>query len=150
MADDRQRALLERYVRTWEDGDLDGFVGVLRDDAVFSMPPRREWYRGRDAIRAFFGWAWTGGGHEGVRLVPTQANRQPAYAQYNYDPRGRRWIAHAVHLLTPQDDSIIALTLFRDPQVLVAFGLPAVKPTHGSVGASESHQGSLAPRRVNS
>jgi len=148
--DNRQRALLERYVRAWEGTDLDGLVALLKEDAVLNMPPWRQWYLGRQAIRAFFGWAWTGGGHEGVRLVPTQANRQPAYAQYNYDPRGRRWIAHAVHLLTPQDDSIIALTLFRDPQVLVAFGLPAVKPTHGSVGASESHQGSLAPRRVNS
>jgi len=40
--DDRQRALLERYVRAWEDADLDGFVALLRDDAVLSMPPWRQ------------------------------------------------------------------------------------------------------------
>ena len=121
-------------------------VALLKEDAVLNMPPWRQWYLGRQAIRAFFGWAWTKGRHEGVRLVPTQANRQPAYAQYNYNPRGPRWIAHAVHLLTPQDDSIAALTIFRDPEELVAFGLPPVIRSHGGAGLWESLQGSLAPR----
>lgn len=51
---DTHRALLERYVRTWEAADLDGFVALLREDAVLSMPPFREWYAGREAIRCFF------------------------------------------------------------------------------------------------
>lgn len=39
--DDRDRSLLQRYVQAWEDADLDGFAALLRDDAVYSMPPGR-------------------------------------------------------------------------------------------------------------
>jgi RNA polymerase sigma-70 factor (ECF subfamily) len=78
LPDDAQRALLDRYIRAWEDADLDGFVGLLRDDAIYSMPPWPQWYSGRAAIRGFFGTAWRYYG--GFRLVPTSANRQPAFA----------------------------------------------------------------------
>jgi hypothetical protein len=48
-------ALIDRYVRAWEGADLDGFVSLLKEDATYAMPPWRQWwYRGRDAIRAFF------------------------------------------------------------------------------------------------
>jgi RNA polymerase sigma-70 factor, ECF subfamily len=47
VPDDQQRALLERYVRAWEGADLDGFVALLKEDAVLSMPPYRQWYLGR-------------------------------------------------------------------------------------------------------
>lgn len=52
-----QRALLERYLRAWEATDLDGFVALLKEDAVPSMPPWRQWYLGGDAIKAFYGAA---------------------------------------------------------------------------------------------
>jgi RNA polymerase sigma-70 factor (ECF subfamily) len=78
--DDRQRELLERYVRAWESADLDSFVALLREDAVLSMPPWRQWYHGRAAIRAFFAWAWRTACDGPFRLVPTAANRQPAFA----------------------------------------------------------------------
>ena len=129
VADDRQRALLERYVRTWEDGDLDGFVGVLREDAVFSMPPRREWYRGRDAIRAFFGWAWNMYG--GFRLVPTAANGQPALAVYCRGQQTLGWRPHSVHVLTLRNDSVAALIMFLAAEVFAAFGLPSTPPDEG-------------------
>ena len=61
--DDRQRALLERYVRAWEGADVDGFVALLRDDAILSMPHWRQWYLGREAIRAFMAWVWGSAGY---------------------------------------------------------------------------------------
>ncbi len=60
VADKTQRALIDRYVRAWESADLDGFVALLKGDATFAMPPRREWYEGRDAIRRFFANVWGG------------------------------------------------------------------------------------------
>src|SRR5262249_33828871 len=85
--DDRQPAVLDRYVRAWEVADLDGFVALLKEDAVLNMPPWREWYLGREAIRAFFAWVWRPPDEMPVRLVPTAANRQPAFAMYR-GPKG--------------------------------------------------------------
>ena len=126
LPDDRRRTLLDRYVRTWENADLDGFVALLREDGVFSMPPRREWYRGRNAIQVFFAWAWNSYG--GFRLVRTAANGQPAFAVYARSRQSREWRAHSIHVLTLDEDSIAALTMFRAPEVFAAFRLPGVPP----------------------
>jgi RNA polymerase sigma-70 factor, ECF subfamily len=131
LPDDRRRALLERYVRTWENADLDGFVALLREDAVFTMPPRREWYRGRQAIRVFFDWAWKWYG--GFRLVPTAANGQPAFALYSRNQKALEWHPHSIHVLTLQDDAIAALTMFQAPEVFAAFGLPGAPPDEASI-----------------
>jgi RNA polymerase sigma-70 factor, ECF subfamily len=138
LRDDRQRALLERYVRTWENTDLDGFVALLREDAVFSMPPRREWYRGREAIRVFFGWAWKW--YRGFRLVPTAANGQPAFALYSRSQRTFEWRPHSIHVLTLQDDAIAALTMFQAPEVFAAFGLPSLPPDDASIAPASPQQ----------
>ena len=123
--DERQQALLRRYVQAWERVDLDGFVSLLREDAVLSMPPWREWYLGRQAIRGFFGWAWAELGGGPFRLVPIGANRQPAFAEYAPDPQRPGRAAHAIQVLTLRGDGIAALTGFRDPRLFGAFGLPA-------------------------
>ena len=126
--DDRQRALLDRYVRAWEDADLDGFVALLREDSVLSMPPWRQWYRGREAIAEFFEWAWRQHdcGPGTFRFVRTAANGQPAFALYV--PDGPRHVAHAIQVLTIADGAIADLVYFRDPRLFEAFGLPAVLP----------------------
>src|SRR5262249_55109138 len=75
-----QQKLLGRYLRAWEGLDLDNLVALLKEDATYTMPPLPQWYAGRQAIRTFFDWAWKAYG--GFRLVPTAANRQPAFAAY--------------------------------------------------------------------
>jgi RNA polymerase sigma-70 factor, ECF subfamily len=127
--DDRQRSLLKCYVRAWEGADLEGFVGLLRDDAVLSMPPWRQWYLGRESIRTFFAWAWRSADNGAFRLVPTAANRQPAFALYCRGREGPEWQAHALQLLTLQEDEVAVLTVFKDPQLFATFHLPAVLPT---------------------
>src|SRR5262249_28662591 len=93
---DRQRALLERYVRAWESSDTDDFVAVLREDAILTMPPWPEWFRGRTAIGSFFAWTARPGGRGPFRLVRAAANRQPAFGFYRRD--GGRWIFHSIQL----------------------------------------------------
>jgi RNA polymerase sigma-70 factor, ECF subfamily len=48
------RALLERYVRAWEQGDLDVIIALLHDDVTLSMPPRPTWIAGRVDVARFF------------------------------------------------------------------------------------------------
>jgi len=48
------RELLERYVRTWETGDLEAIIALLHDDVTLSMPPSPTWLAGRGHVERFF------------------------------------------------------------------------------------------------
>jgi RNA polymerase sigma-70 factor (ECF subfamily) len=117
-----QQALLGRYLRAWEGHDLDGFVSLLKEDAAVTMPPWLQWFIGREAVRNFFAMAWKkmcGG----LRLKPTAANGQPAFAVYEYSATESRWAAHAIHVLSFENEEISAVTLFLEPRLFEAFGL---------------------------
>jgi RNA polymerase sigma-70 factor (ECF subfamily) len=127
-----QQDLLSRYLDAWEQHDVDGFVALLKEDATFTMPPWLQWYVGRETIRSFFSLAWKTCG--GVRLIPTAANGQPAFAVYDYCSAEGQWNAHAIHVLTIRDRTISALTAFQQPtgpNLFPAFGLPTVLPGDG-------------------
>ena len=124
--DPAQQALLDRYLQAWEGHDLEGFVALLKEDATFSMPPWPQWYEGREAIRSFFGMAWKT--CDGLRIVPTAANGQPAFAVYERTSTDGSWGAHAIHVLTFDQAAISALTLFLEPRLFEAFGLPLTLP----------------------
>jgi RNA polymerase sigma-70 factor (ECF subfamily) len=123
--DPRDDALVARYVASWESADLDAFVALLRDDAVLSMPPMREWYRGRDAIRGFVARAWaasrTG---QPFRLLPAGANFQPAFGLYKTAHGGSVLKAHSIQVLTLEEGRIAAVNGFVDARLFSRFGLP--------------------------
>jgi RNA polymerase sigma-70 factor (ECF subfamily) len=127
--DPAQQKLLDRYLQAWEGHDLDGFVALLREDATYTMPPWLQWYVGREEIRAFFAWAWRT--CSGLRLVPTAANGQPAFAVYARDGADAPLTAHSIHVLTLEDDMVSTLTLFVPPigpRLFHPFGLPLNLP----------------------
>jgi RNA polymerase sigma-70 factor (ECF subfamily) len=122
---DAQQALLERYVRAWEQVDVAAFVAILREDAVFTMPPWPHWYRGREAIGAFFTWTARPGGHAPFRLVPTAANGQPAFAFYGrWSGGGAEWRAHSLQVLDVEGDRVVTMTSFVTPSLFASFRLP--------------------------
>jgi RNA polymerase sigma-70 factor, ECF subfamily len=123
--DQSQRTLLDRYVRAWEGTDLQGFVSLLKEDAIYAMPPWRQWYRGRESIRAFFSKVWAGYG--GFRLTATGANGQPAFALYACKPGEATFRAHSIQILEIRGDAIAALTMYTKPlgpPLFADFGLP--------------------------
>jgi RNA polymerase sigma-70 factor (ECF subfamily) len=124
--DERQRELVDRYVEVWDALDLDGLVALLREDATIAMPPWPHWYTGRDAIRAFFAAVWPSGRQRAdrQRLVPTGANAQPAFGVYRPAAGSGRLVALGIQVLTVRRGAIADITLFRDPRLLAAFGLP--------------------------
>jgi RNA polymerase sigma-70 factor (ECF subfamily) len=126
--DDRQRVLLMRYVRAWESSDIDAFVALLREDAVWTMPPWREWFVGRPTIRAFVNWAWRPERGRRQHLVPTSANGLPAFGYYRSERGASEWRAFAIQVLTLQDDAIVSVTNFVDSRLFAAFGLPLILP----------------------
>jgi RNA polymerase sigma-70 factor (ECF subfamily) len=127
-----QQKLLGRYLRAWEGHDVDGFVAVLREDATAVMPPWLQWFIGREVIGTFFAAAWKA--CEGLHLVQTSANGQPAFAVYEFSGAYKRWNAHSIHVLTLENDAISSITLFLDPGLFREFGLPQFLPNDASTG----------------
>jgi RNA polymerase sigma-70 factor, ECF subfamily len=120
-----EQRLLERYAAAWEDGDLDGFVDLLSEGVVLSMPPMPEWFAGRAAVHGFFAWAWGHAGPGPFRLVPTTANTQPAFGLYGLAPDGDGYTPQAIQVLMLEGDRIARLHGFIRPDLFGLFGLPA-------------------------
>ena len=138
--DRAQRELVNRYLKAWEGHDLDTFVSLLKEDAAVVMPPWLEWYAGREVIRSFFEAAWKT--CNGLRLVPTAANGQPALAVYEFNDSAGAWVAHSIHVLTLEEGAIATVTLFLEPQLFEEFGLPLQLPRDA---ASESDSAAHHP-----
>jgi len=118
-----EREIVGRFAETVENGDIEGMVALLTDDAWLTMPPLPHAYRGRDSIGAFLrGAAQRRGGP--MRLVPTRANTQPAFACYLRAPETDVARAFALFVLTLEGNHISAITWFADSSVLGQFGLP--------------------------
>lgn len=124
--DERQRELLGRYMRAWESTDVAEFTALLKEDAVLSMPPWRQWYRARQAVTRFFAHTGRPGGHAPFRLVGTMANRQPAFAFYSRWQGGSDWCFHSVQVLEIDDDKVAAMTSFVMSPLASVFGLPVI------------------------
>ena len=123
--DEAMRALLDRYVRAWENADIDGLISLLKEDATFPMPPSPAWYQGRASIRAFVALNILDGDARGRwRLQPTRANAQPAFAWYRRDESGDTCQAFAIQVLTFEGDLLADITTFPYPALFPYFGLP--------------------------
>lgn len=134
------QALLDRYCRAWEHHDAAQFVALLKEDATVTMPPWPQWFVGRELVRDFFAKAWAHCG--GLRLIPTSANGQPAFAAYAKQGPDGPWAANAIHVLTLDAQGISALTLFVEPRLFELFGLP---PMLGDESGGELHAGWADP-----
>jgi RNA polymerase sigma-70 factor (ECF subfamily) len=99
------------------------------------MPPWLQWFAGRASIGSFFATAWKTCGR--LRLIPTSANGQPAFAVYERNAADGRWNANAIHVLTLEGDAISAVTLFLEPSFFDAFGLP--RTLQDAEGSSAPH-----------
>lgn len=116
--------LLDRYVMAFEAYDVSGLQSLLREDAVFSMPPYALWLRGRDAIG---GWlTGRGAACRGSRLVPTRACGSIAFAQYKAGDQGS-FSPWALVILERDQDAITGWHSFLDTAALFPlFGMPMI------------------------
>ena len=117
-------ALLDRYAAAFANADLDDLLATLRDDVVLEMPPRPMWVQGLAVCRRFMASRVTMPG--ALRLIPTAANGQPAFATY-FRADGF-YHAHNVQVLTVTPTGIAHVVAFIDAGLFPAFGLPLVEP----------------------
>jgi RNA polymerase sigma-70 factor, ECF subfamily len=122
LGDERLRQMVERYMEAWERNDVETVVSMLAEDAVLAMPPRPDWYAGRDAVAAFLAGRPLGEGTR-WRLVPARVSGQQSFAHYVWD--GRRFVPHAVNVLTLRGERIAEITAFLTPEAFGRLGLAA-------------------------
>ena len=138
LGDERLRALVDRYVRAWEQADVEGVVALLAEDATVTMPPRPTWYRGRDAVGSFLRAFPLDGEHRSV-LVPTAVNAQLAFGHYFWDSQEGRLVPHGINVVTLRGEQIADITTFLTPEAFGRFELGAVDAERKAAGAGEVH-----------
>jgi RNA polymerase sigma-70 factor (ECF subfamily) len=116
--------LLARYVKAFEQYDMDALTALIQEDATQSMPPFDLWLSGRDDILAW--WVGPGNGCRGSRVIPTTAaNGAPAFGQYKPSESGSGFDPWALQVLEIADGRIVEFTFFLDTDRLFPlFGLP--------------------------
>jgi RNA polymerase sigma-70 factor (ECF subfamily) len=117
-----EREVVGLFADAVEAGDVDGMVALLRDDAWLTMPPEPHEYQGPAAIGVFLRGREVARG--AMRVVPTRANGQPAFACYLRSAQSEVARPYAFFVLALEGDQISAVTWFADSSVFPQFGLP--------------------------
>jgi RNA polymerase sigma-70 factor (ECF subfamily) len=118
LDDEQLREIVERYMAAMQAGDVETVVGMLAEDAVWSMPPLASWYRGHTAIRGFLHNGPLSG-HFQWRHLHSHANGQVASAAYTWHPEDGAYRPFAVDVFTFEGTKIKEITSFiaRDSDV---------------------------------
>jgi RNA polymerase sigma-70 factor, ECF subfamily len=121
-----QKAMLDRYVQAFWDKDIDAIVSMLTKDAVWEMPPFMAWYQGAENIGRLIESQCPGGRHD-MRMLPTQANGQPAFGLYMRCEDGTFTPFH-LQVLSLGPDGVQHVGAFFETSLFARFGLPASLP----------------------
>jgi RNA polymerase sigma-70 factor (ECF subfamily) len=115
----KQRELLDSYLSVWENGDIDGLVALLREDAVIHMPPEPS-VAGAREIGEFFATVPLGGDIHRITLVPTSANGLLGFVMhFPGDDGGTK--PHGVMLLHTDDERVASIDVWRDEALPAKF-----------------------------
>ncbi|MFC4585313.1 sigma-70 family RNA polymerase sigma factor [Sphaerisporangium corydalis] len=126
-----QRLLLDRYVAAFERKDIPAILELFTSDIVWEMPPFAAWYHGPEPVGRHL-HARCPARPGGLRLVPVEANGQPAFAMYMRDEHGELR-AFALQVLTVKASGITHVANFLDTRLFPTFGLP---PTHTALAVA--------------
>ncbi len=128
VADEVERAAVERFVAAFEAHDFDAVVASMAADTTWQMPPFDRWYRGAhdSAVLSFTHCPASTAGD--LRYLTTRANGQPAVGMYLR--KGRDYEAFQFQVLhvgpTGLVDDVVG---WFDPRFFRLAGLPLVLPS---------------------
>jgi RNA polymerase sigma-70 factor (ECF subfamily) len=126
-ASERERRVVEAFLRAWQDCDIEALAALLRDDATLTMPPQAIRIVGRDAVAGFFATVPADGRLDLIRLVTIGANGHPALAAYLPDDSSDGYRGYGIMVLTIDGDQVATITGFADPDLFPIFDLPVTR-----------------------
>jgi RNA polymerase sigma-70 factor (ECF subfamily) len=117
-----QRAWVDRYMKAFEQADVEGLKRLLTEDVLMEMPPMLKWFAGRRNYGLFMDWVFEVCGTD-WRLKTVAANGQPGFAAYVR--AGGGYELHTLQVFTVTAEGISRNSVFQDSEVFAAFGLAA-------------------------
>jgi RNA polymerase sigma-70 factor, ECF subfamily len=125
-----ERDLLARYIEATEQEDMAAIATVIREDAIFRMPPTPGTAVGRDEmIRVWVDGGFGCGTLGRLRCVATRANRGPAVACYRLREGDVAYRPLAMDVLTIEEGLVSEILTFP-PDLFESFGLPPELPAN--------------------
>ena len=115
-----QRAWVDRYMKAFEQADIEGLKRLLTEDVLMEMPPMLNWFVGRSNYGLFMEWVFEKAGTD-WRLTAVAANGQPGFAAYRRVGAG--YELHTLQLFTVTAEGISRNSVFQSPEVFATFGL---------------------------
>jgi RNA polymerase sigma-70 factor (ECF subfamily) len=111
LGDERVTEIVEAYMDALGRGDVPAVIGLLAEDAAWSMPPLSSWYRGHEELVDFL-HVGPLSGHFRWRHRPAHANGQPAVGTYTWHPERDAYLPFSLDVLTLRGDRIAEVTAF--------------------------------------
>src|SRR3954463_14437100 len=112
IGDEKLQEIVERYMDAMQRGDVEAVIGMLAEEAAWSMPPLASWYGwDLDTVRDFLRvgplsgeWRW--------KHMPTRVNGQLAIGAYTWDEDAQAYLPFALDTITFVGDKIKEVTAF--------------------------------------
>jgi RNA polymerase sigma-70 factor (ECF subfamily) len=121
-------ALLARYVRAFEEANLDAIVALFHDEVRTTMPPAPTWLAGRAANERFYRMLFASLCPGQFRHLRIRANGEPALAFYRPETPDAPHTLHAIQLVAMREGAIISVDHFMIPEIFPLFGVPRELP----------------------
>jgi RNA polymerase sigma-70 factor, ECF subfamily len=115
-----QRAWIDRYMKAFEQANVEGLKRLLTEDVLMEMPPMINWFVGPDNYGLFMEWVFEKAGTD-WRLKAVAANGQPGFAAYRRVGGG--YELHTLQIFTVTAEGISRNSVFQEPEVFASFGL---------------------------
>ncbi len=117
LGDEQLKRIVEQYMDAMAAGDVQRVVGMLAEEAAWSMPPLASWFSGA-ALPDFLRIGPLSGLYRWKHL-PAHASGQPAVAAYTWHAEEQAYLPFALDVLTLRGDRIEQVTAFiaRSPEV---------------------------------
>jgi RNA polymerase sigma-70 factor (ECF subfamily) len=117
-----QRAWIDRYMKAFEQADVEGLKRMLTADVLMEMPPMLNWFTGPRNYGLFMEWVFEHAGTDWY-LKAVAANGQPGFAAYRRVGDG--YELHTLQIFTVTTKGISRNPVFQDPELFASFGLAA-------------------------
>jgi RNA polymerase sigma-70 factor (ECF subfamily) len=119
-----QRAWVDRYMKAFENADVEGLKRLLTEDVLMEMPPMLNWFVGQGNYGLFMEWVFEKAGTDWY-LKSVTANGQPGFAAYRRAGVNLGYELHTLQIFTVTADGISRNSVFQDSEVFASFGLAA-------------------------